>query len=208
MPRRIKRRQPKLLELPNKGVAKLTNRMNPEQMLEKQEEAFRLRVDEGLDYRSIATRMGIDKSTANRYVKAVAKAKYQGMIERDEMVLLENNARYDQIVALWTPLLKPLIEGDLIVGETKTDRKGELYDITIPAFESAKTATEVLLKAMSQREKLNGFQQPYSTGKDADKQIEGASKAFFELLRGLASQPSKPIQATEVREIEDGQKDI
>lgn len=202
MPRRIKRRKPKLLKLPSSGTRTVTNSgMNDEQLLARREQAFNLRIDEGLSYREIAEKMGTDKSTANKDCKVIAKMKFEGMIQRDNMVMFEHEAHYDRLLTMWAPLLQPLIEGKLIVGDTKYDRKGQAYDITIPNYESAKTATEMILKAMSQREKLHGFQAPLSDGKPSPEAFENAGKAIFEFMRSLVAKPEpKTIEATEVIE--------
>jgi hypothetical protein len=126
----------------------------------RQDKAMTLRIEEGKTFEEIAKELDCSVSTARKDVKSIAAMKYEGMIEKDDLVILESNARYDQIVSLWLPLLKPLIEGKLVVGETKVDREGKEYDITMPTFEAASVATKWLLQTSLQREKLNGFHNP------------------------------------------------
>ncbi len=95
-----RRRSPKLLKLPSNK--KRGGKLNSEQILLRQEKAFDLRTGpEAMDYRAIGEALGVSYMTAKRDVSAIQRLKYKDLIEKDEMVLLESNVRYDQLLARW-----------------------------------------------------------------------------------------------------------
>lgn len=205
MPRRIKRRKviSKLLEIPGSrasGSSKLTT----EQLIERREKAWNLRLIDGMPFDKIGEALGTNKEIARKDCQWVYEMKAKGMIEKDAHVLAENSAIYEHILNTWMPLLKPLLDETLVVGETKRDRKGKEYDITVANYEAAKAATDAILKASLQRERLHGYQG--RDGRPSEEALKGAGMAVFELMRAAASKPAEPkvIQATEVT---DGQLD-
>lgn len=103
---------------------------------------------------TIAASEGISQSTVRDDLMVVAKLKYQGLIEKDELLLMTQNSLCEQLLEKWIKLA--LIE-DLNVGETRVNRKGEKYDITIPAWESSSTATDKVIKLMEHMARINGL---------------------------------------------------
>lgn len=157
----------------------------PERILARREKAFQLRVDEGMTYPQIAAILDISPATVRDDLMIVAKMKYQGMIEKDELLLLESNATLDKVIERWRNLA---LSQDLIVGETRERKNGELYDITIPTWEACGTATDKLLKAMELKAKINGLTAPKPT-KTEEEIGKNVATAVYEAFRALSKQP-------------------
>lgn len=180
---------PKLLALPKRSTIRCKNRSIPttEALLKRRQEIFDMRA-EGKSYKTISRATGLSFSTISEDLAIIAKMKYQGLIETSEALLQEQNTYYDALLEKWLPLA---VSEDLSVGETRENKRGEVFDVSLPVWESSGIATDKVLKILEQKAKVNGLMARHEkTPEEVGTNIAiGVIDAFRKL-----SQPA-PIQA-------------
>lgn len=192
--RRIKRpRRPKHLQIQRVPRPYMQTKLTPEQLLERQTKVFELRA-QAKTWGEVAKIMGIGEQTARNDAMVIRRAKFTGLVDRHEEIVEEHKEHYDRLMSKWLPLA--MHEG-LLVGETKTNKTtGADYDVYLPTWEAARTATEQILKIMRQREQLEGFHDPKAPIK-LDMNLSVDAMAVGEALRKAFTKPV--IEATVVK---------
>lgn len=148
---------------------------------------------EGKTLTTIARELGIGLSTVHGDLKTIAKMKYQGLIEKDQNLLLEQNAYYDQLLERWLPLA---IKEDLNVGETRENKRGETYDISLKDWEASEAATDKVLKILEGKAKANGLAaQPTQKDRTAEEIGTSVALGVMEAFRRLSQKEKPPIRA-------------
>jgi hypothetical protein len=143
---------PQLLALPKRDGRMKALGVNEEQQLERAEKVHQLRL-EGKSFKQIAAELNIPLSTAYRDRKMIARMKYAGLIEKDETLIMDQNNKLDELLARWFELATK----EFSVGEQKTNKRGEDYDIVLSEFEAAGLATDKVMKILEHQAKLNGL---------------------------------------------------
>ena len=141
---------PKLLALPKRDGRMKALGVNEEQQLARAEKVHQLRL-EGKSFKQIAAELNIPLSTAYRDRKMIARMKYSGLIEKDETLIMDQNNKLDELLARWFELATK----EFSVGEQKTNKRGEDYDIVLSEFEAAGLATDKVMKILEHQAKLN-----------------------------------------------------
>lgn len=179
--------KPKLLSLPKRRRLRqmLDSGASPEAIIQRQEKAFDLRT-KGRTLQSISQELGVAIGTVHNDLKVIARLKYEGLIEKDQNLLLEQNSYYDALLERWLPLA---VSEDLNVGEKRINQREEEYDVSLSDWEASAAATDRVIKIMEAKAKINGL---VSTKTDRTPEEVGASVALsvMEAFRRI-SQPKQ-----------------
>lgn len=190
---------PKLLALPKRKKPLLVDRLkghilSEEEILVRREKAFELRLA-GKTMETIGKELGVSTTTIHHDLKAIAKMKYEGLIEQDQLLILTHNRQYD---ALKERLLEHALTPDLNIGEVRQNRRGEDYDVSLASWEASYAAIDRLLKVMADQAKLNGLMTPVAIRGANDRTPEEVGTAValsvMEGMRRLAER-NQPLRA-------------
>lgn len=167
----------------------------PEEILDRQEQAFSMRL-EGKTMTTIARELGVAVSTIHGDLQTIAKMKYQGLIEKDQNLLLEQNAYYDALLERWLPLA---MSEDLNVGETRKNNRGEEYDVALEPWKASGEATDKVLKILEGKSKINGLA-PQKTDRTPEEVGTSVALAVMEAFRKLSSpREPRPAEVLDIR---------
>lgn len=110
-----------------------------------------------MTHTSIAKELGVSQTTVATDLRQIAKMKYLGLIEKDEVLLAEQDQYIDQMIERWLPLA---VSENLNIGETRTNKRGDSYDIVLEAWKASGEATDKMIKLIELKTKLHGLINP------------------------------------------------
>ena len=148
------RSTPKLLGIPS-AKKPPNHELSTEQLMDRRDKVFQMRI-EGKSVPTIAQALGVSLGTVYNDRKEIAKLKYQGLIEKDETLLMETNAQLDAVIE---NQIEFALDKNLKVAQEKVNN-GETTFVELPLWQSAGAAVDRLLKALELRAKINGFYTP------------------------------------------------
>ncbi len=163
-----------------------------EEVVEKAQEAYDLRL-QGLTYKQIGTKLGIDESTAQRRCNVITAWKIKELITKDDALKQEVNDKLDELFSRWMPLA---MSKDLEVGVTKIGANDREYDILLPAWEASSGATKHVLEILREKIRVNGLapKEQGGGGKFSPQETGEMAAAMFAAMRKLAG-TTRTIQA-------------